>query len=154
MSYPLQRKFKSEWPTPEEEQVCLALKDYCFDPEKTSVNDFTPTAVLYAVYFKYAEQYDFTGGGSDFPDKLNETQFGAALRRVFHLEEDRLTRRRVGNRRVYGYFFVKGPGSIVVNGGPGNPAFKLQVPKCRVEANTVKTDGSLNTLAPLALACS
>lgn len=152
MSYPLQRKYKTEWPTPEEEQVLQALKDYCFDPEKTAVTDFVPTRVLYGVYLKFVDQYDFTAASADFPDKLDEKQFGAALRRVFHLEDDRQTRRRIGGRLTMGYFYVKGPASITVNNGPGNPSFKRKS-VCTIHS-TEKIDSSTNTLVPLALAAS
>lgn len=126
MSYPLrQPKGRSEWPLPEEQQVFEALKLYCFDPEKAGFTDFTPTRVLYETYLAYHAQFDYVGG-EDFPDRLTETEFGVAVRRVFHLEDvpDRWVRRRVNGRVCKGYLYVRGPGSIVAQTGPGNPGMK------------------------------
>lgn len=138
--YQLSNRFRSEWPTPEEEMVLTALKHYCFDRDKTTVQDFTPTIALYEAYRKYANDFDL--GTNDCPELLNPTQFGVALRRVFHLDPQDKVQRRINGRRVAGYVGVTGPESVRVYTSPGNP--KLRRRKCTT-ASTEKISGFTST---------
>lgn len=126
MKYQLQKSGKpADYLLPEEQQVCEALKAFTFDPERTSVNDFTPTRMLFDAYLRFISQ---TGNGPDAPEVLNPKQFGAALRRAFNLSGDRHTRRRIEGRLTMGYLHVRGPGSVIAHFGPGNPNLMRRTP--------------------------
>lgn len=129
MRYQLQRTGKpADYLLPEEEQVAIALRAYTFDHEQASVTDFTPTRVMYETYLRFVDQAD---NGADAPEVLNEKQFGAALRRAFNIGDQRHTRRRIGDQRINGYLFVRGPGSIAVHNGPGNPNLARHSADCQ-----------------------
>lgn len=126
MKYQLQRKGKpAECWLPEEQQVFEALRAFTFDPERTRITDFTPTRVMYETYRQFV---DSTPDRPDAPEVLNLKQFGAALNRVFRLDDSRWSRRHVGGRRVNGYIFVRGPGSVIAHAGPGNPNLMRRTP--------------------------
>lgn len=115
MPYRLSSQGKSDWPTEEEEQVLTALRAYVFDADQTTPQDFTAASVLYDKYRAFA------AGVIGSPPILSRQQFGVALRRVFHLDPERKTQRRINGRPVAGYAGVRGPGSVVTQLGPGNP---------------------------------
>jgi hypothetical protein len=114
MPYPLKQLSRSEYTAPEEGHVLDALKAYCFEPEDTGICDFVPTHVLYQTYL------DFMDAGG-FAEILNAQQFGVALRRVFDIAPERKTRRTYQGWNTWGYYHVRGPGSIVTRAGRGNP---------------------------------
>jgi hypothetical protein len=117
--YPIQGKLRpAETLLPEEQQVIKALRHYCFDLERTTCRDFTPTFVLYEAYRKLRAEYI---DSADAPDLLNPTQFGIALRRVFEIDAERKAHRRYQGKMRWGYLGVKGPDSAIVQRGPGNP---------------------------------
>lgn len=137
MPYPLRRnqRTNSEYMTPEESQLWEALRHFCFEPEQTSITDFCPTDVLYQTYRAFMVQ-----GG--FAEILNQTEFGVALRRVFDIEPERKTRRICQGVHTWGYYHVRGPGSVVTHNGPGNP--RLQHARPQTTANVPPAPDTFN----------
>jgi len=125
---------------PEEYQVMRALRDYSFN---ASSRDFTPTHVLYEAYLELNQQYI---GGIDSPQRLNATQFGIIVRKVFEIEPERKTKRWYKGHRVYGYLGVKGPDSIILeHEGPGRPCQQRSTVDPDTTASTAKIGGSSKT---------
>jgi hypothetical protein len=123
MRYVLQRNGKPGSLLPAECDVQEALAAFTFDPTLASATDFVPTRTLYLTYVRFMV-------GRSAPGVLDDKQFGAAIRRVYGLDDARQSRRRIGGRLRMGYLFVRGPGSVVTHSGPGNPTLQAGRPDC------------------------
>ena len=135
MPYRIRQAVRSDYMSLEEGLVFDALKGWSFDPSKATILDFVPTRILFELYRAHAREFDYTA--SEEAVVLNATQFGVALRRVFDISADRRVMRTYQGRKEYGYYYVKGPGSIVSQSTSGRPK------KCQNGSDNIsKTSGS------------
>lgn len=121
--------------TEEEKDVQKALLAAGYEsidtaPGEVSVDDFTPTAILYRVYRQHVAQFSHPFEDVEI---LSYRKFGSVMARVFpHLEDQfingrgRLTReyrarRSYHGERCWGYLGIKGPESIKSYSEAGRP---------------------------------
>lgn len=106
--YEWRPQFKDEFELVGEEQdVQQALREYHVDD--LAVNVFCPIEALYTEYRKMVDRRPEQPPGRTI---LTKQYFGAALRRVFDLDEADKGQRRVGGKRVWGYYCLVGPASV------------------------------------------
>ena len=107
MGYNPRHRYKTYQLSPEECELKHALREYTYDPERTTA--FCAINVLFTEYQRYTMQLSHREYGVV---TLTRQQFGIALRRVFGLASTDRSRRWLNGTRVYGYVGFVGPGSI------------------------------------------
>jgi len=118
--YQMQRRRKDEYTLTDEEcDVAEALKAYSIDPEQPT--HFVSVPQLYRLYLAYVAGLRMQDPGTI----LGRRAFGAALRRVFPLDEEGpdpyYVQRTVNGVRSRGYLGLVGPLSAPSNDWPGRP---------------------------------
>lgn len=106
-------------PPPEVRELMNALSVYAVGLDNADSTDFTPTEVLYSKYLTDHQYLDKNVQGK----VMSREEFGAVFRRVFDLADQGIKAGQVwvGDRRVRGYRYCKGPGSLKVRREPGHP---------------------------------
>lgn len=115
---------KQPWLTdnyePDESRLLLEVfRGWMIGPDKAGPEDFTPNRVLYKWYYDRWFAYQ-----ADKGKLMTPQEFGATFRRFFGFKgasQEPRSRPWVEGKRVSGMRYVRGPGSVKVQCGPGLP---------------------------------